>query len=147
MQLADAWLSSVEFRDNQQYDFDQDRAVTYGVTPVTTVDLDSPGGPYAELHVTIHWTDEEEEPTPGPFHLELTVTGQFEGDLGFDRQALGQWLDFNSQFLLWPYARSYAAAVTALSNRPALTLFTLYLPRPRAFEPETGEFGVTDPRS
>jgi preprotein translocase subunit SecB len=47
-----------------------------------------------------------------------------------DRRLAELWLEYNGMYLLWPYARSYIAAISGMSNVPPLTLYTMSLPNP-----------------
>lgn len=136
IQLDEAWLAGVEFRENQDFDLAiLDQGLTYTVGSESSAWLDPFVG--SGLRTTVEWQDKESEPCDGPFHLMVAVHGSYAvpGRTAQDRgEHLEQWLNFMGPYLLWPYARSYVSSLTSLSQFPPLTLFTLVMPRPRALE-------------
>ena len=65
----------------------------------------------------------------GEFDLSLAVDGLFLWiDPHLDEDFRRAWLGLNGRYLLWPYARSYAAMITSASSLPPLTLFTMQIP-------------------
>jgi preprotein translocase subunit SecB len=69
------------------------------------------------------------------FDLSITVSGIFSLSESLLEEELADWLEFNTEHLLWPYLRSEVAHLTAASGLPALTIYTSATPRPRLGEP------------
>lgn len=115
--------------------------VSYAVDFNTRVEADGTGNPLGHLDVSVLWLDDEGDIIPGPFALEITVTGEFELDepMLTTSDAVKRWIDLNATHLLWSYARSYVSVLTSLGRHPPLTLFTISVPHPRALDREEGE--------
>lgn len=125
-QLVDVRLVGIDFAVKPDFDFDFD-GLTFGVDR----DVDAALGEETSsviLSVTITW-DAEEGRIP-PFDLRVRVEGTFEwvvDERESPEREIG-WLKFNGPYLMWPYARSHVASITAACGLPPLTLPTLVVP-------------------
>lgn len=136
-QLRDVVVSNLQFDRNWAFDADADAAepgrIHYSVvteTEATTNDDRDVG--FVALRASISWSSEDDESTPKPFDLDLTLQGTFDWfDPEMDREDIEAWLEFNGEHLLWPYVRNYVQTVTGWSDVPPLTIYTLGVPHPR----------------
>jgi preprotein translocase subunit SecB len=83
---------------------------------------------------------------PLPFSLEPDVHGVFRwppDDLPPSDDLAEAWLEYNGMYLLWPYLRSYIATITGFSHLPALTIYTMNVPKPPVI-PEADAVGLAD---
>ena len=142
-QLKHAALTKVDFAENRQFEHGQ--PVTYRVDHTHTIDFGTAEDADVAvliLDLEIKW--ETEDPKAIPFDLAITVLGVFTWPKDSRPEDLMRaWLDFNGTYLLWPYARTYVAQVTAMSNHAALTIYTLRVPVP---PPLQGEKQQAPPR-
>jgi hypothetical protein len=154
-QIENVWLSKVDFSTNPG--FDRSEAIQWIFTtvseaqmePLQRTDAAADGEQSGEegaddriswstvrLAVHIEWAridgDEPQEDEDGdaPLQIALEVTGVFvwRGDAIPDDRIGNLWLEYNAQYLLWPYLRQYIATITAMSNVPTLTIGTMNVP-------------------
>jgi preprotein translocase subunit SecB len=141
-QLRHAWLSAVDFVERDKFvpSADWEFFVKFE-HEIVSADDEAAG---VRLNVMITWerkaaeaeqTAAEAEQTAAdaepPFELELSVDGMFEWERpGIDEDFRRSWLEFNAAYLLWPYARNFAATITSSSSLPVLTMPTLRVPHP-----------------
>jgi hypothetical protein len=135
-QLIEVFLAEVHFRRNPEFDYDEHAgAASFFVESMTRADVsDERTEGETALEASVKWraTDGSDTPIVQPFDINVTVVGRFEWqtpDMEVDE--IRAWLEFNGEFLLWPYLRGYVGQITAQSDLPALHLPTLSLPRPR----------------
>lgn len=142
-QIENAWLAAVEFRDCPE---------SIGGGPIWfAVDsqfelkelqaLEEDNGHRVEVEVTLKvlWFDDEAETAEAsdrPFDLSIAVGGEFRFLPGRDERFIRAWLDYNGEYLLWPYARAYVATITGLGRFPKLTVETLQVPQLPELESE-----------
>jgi hypothetical protein len=141
-QLTRAWLDVAELDCNDLFTGDLSR-VTYGVDTTTEVVSTDPNNSTVSLLVGVNL--EHRDGGEVPFHrLSVRVGGTFVwADTAPSEERIEGWLKFNGMYLLWPYARTYLATLTALSGRPALHIMTIAVPRPNLGHPTT-EFDEVD---
>jgi len=144
-QLHAEFLTALEFRRNSGFNPDELDRWVYGVRTESTADLvhDDDVTGIVELEAEIVWSPDEDEPEPPsgepPFSLSLTLTGVFAWLGNPDDDDAKLWLEVNGEHLLWPYLRAHIASITAASDLPALTIFTLGVPRPAGAEQTAAE--------
>jgi hypothetical protein len=137
-QLEAAWLTSVDFELDPDFDRDDISAMTYSVESEAHIGDrdDHEDGSLAsmvKLDLVVKWSRHDEETSddaPVPFRIAVQVTGVFEWPAGRqpEERLARLWLEYNGMYLLWPYARSYIAQISGMSNLPALTLYTMSVP-------------------
>jgi hypothetical protein len=158
-QLEWAWLSKVHFESDPHFDRESVAQWNYVVTPKAEVDElfwggsgEDPDDQFAwttvRLQASIEWhrVDDEEADFDPPFTLDIEVTGQFAWRRGTapDERMAKLWLEYNGQYLLWPYLRQYIAAVTTASNIPVLTIYTMNVPERPSLDEDSSESAVPD---
>lgn len=138
-QLTAAWLSDVEFRQNQDFEFEDALQYDLDVRPETSVGSE---GSRAIVHLSIQW--ESQDPAMRPFELSIAVVGHFQWEDGVEDDYKEGWTRFNGLYLLWPYLRAYVTSITAQSVGDPLVLPTLAVPRsgPNAERTLDHEFGL-----
>jgi preprotein translocase subunit SecB len=131
-QLVDAFVSKVAFEKNWGYDPDRADELSYGIESSTTGSVGESGkSGLVILKAEVEWTSEAEDLQP-PFSLQVEVAGVFALRMqGLEEDEIRDWLEFNGEHLLWPYLRAAIQSVTASSDLPPLTIYTIGVPRPR----------------
>jgi hypothetical protein len=142
-QVADAWLAAADFRDRPEwpatrptfYQLEQNFQVTdFELREEAEVSYYSARG---ALTLTVNWFQDEEETIEAaevPFELSLTVAGEFRFTPGREERFARGWLDYNGEYLLWPYARAYVATITGLGRLAKMTIYTSAIPQAPDFE-------------
>lgn len=136
-QLDEAFLSEINFSRNLDFNWGDAEGITYTIDSHVDAEVsDNREQGVARLYAnfTFHYEGEEREP---PFNLATTVTGRFVGfPPGLPDEEIEGWLTFNAQHMLWPYLRTYVSQITANSGLPALTIYTIGVPRPHLGQPD-----------
>ena len=156
-QLTSAFLSEVRLRTDPEFAWPDASRWNYAIVP--EVEIEDPteaedGGLEATVHVNVRidWSEDEEgdegdegdEAEEPPFDLHLQVTGYFTWTPRMrpdEDQTARLWLEYNGQWLLWPYVRNYIAMLTGMTNVPPLTIETLRVPDP----PDLGQDKSAEP--
>jgi preprotein translocase subunit SecB len=127
-QLGYAWLAGVSFVE--RVPFEAGRGFEYGVNlDHSIVESDDEKSSVYRMTLTVEWTELPEN-SEAPFDLTLDVAGVFHWqDMPVDADFRRAWLELNASYLLWPYARAYAALITGASTLPPLTLYTMRVPQ------------------
>jgi hypothetical protein len=141
-QLKGAWLSSVEFVERtgwsggmSWFGVDED----FNVLDIELLEEEDVFRVEAEVTITLKWFKDEAETAPAdewPFDLTMSVGGEFWFAPGREERFVDAWLKYNGAYLLWPYVRAYASAVTGMGRLPRLTLETRQVPTPPDLESE-----------
>jgi preprotein translocase subunit SecB len=135
-QLTDAFLGGVTFVRDFDFDLQSDGpGLQYHVDVephARQAERDDHDVWIADLDASVRWTHDEKAEFRAPFALQLKVVGVFDWyGAGYDDEAISNWITYNAEHLLWPYLRSYIQQITAASDIPPLTIFTIGVPRPR----------------
>jgi hypothetical protein len=140
-QLEHAWLASVAFQENRDFEFAYEK-LTYRVVLDHTVRYGE--GEFAntailDVSAMIEWRpvegeEEVEVEVEAPFSLSLGVGGWFAWQQSHERESVERWLEYNGVYLLWPYLRSYVSIITSASSVPPLTIYTMRVPDPPHIE-------------
>jgi preprotein translocase subunit SecB len=149
-ELEHAWLAEVSYSDNLDFDAEDIPKVRYEVEHATNVEQmetnEQDGSRWAvvRLDIELKWVADDDVEPLMPFVLRMAMRGGFTWTDGPIEEPLAQkWLEYNGTYLLWPYARSFIASLTAQGRLPALTLYTLDVPQP----PELDDESLEDARS
>jgi preprotein translocase subunit SecB len=137
-QLLDVEILDLTFRRNRTFDPDSGLSLRYSIdtTIEKEISADRQHG-VVDLHARFDWHhDDPDSASEGaPFDLTITVSGIFRLTETLPEDELADWLEFNTEHLLWPYLRSEVAHLTAMAGLPSLTIYTIATPRPRLGEP------------
>lgn len=145
-QLNDVRLARVEFEANPEFENSDAPNASYVVKANTTISEPEVGDDgemwaVAAADVTIEWSRVDGGEGPLPFELDLRAVGVFSWEPATrpdDDRIARLWLDYNAQYLMWPYLRTFITTITAMSHLPPLTIYTMNVPRPPLIE-ETEE--------
>ncbi len=137
-QLLAVYLTELNFRRNFEFDLER-HDPSYGVETTTRVEVAADlASAVAHLEASIAWFFDEDteerlaEDRQHPFDLSLTVTGMFDWmETTYSEEDIAGWTEFNAEHLLWPYLRAHVSTITAASDLPPLTIYTIAIPRPR----------------
>jgi preprotein translocase subunit SecB len=132
-QLLTVSLSELDFRRNPEFDIERHNA-SYSVDANVDVEVaDDLRSAVATLRASIEWLfPETAEDRQGPFEISLVLTGMFAWMAeSTTKDDIAGWIEFNAEHLLWPYLRAQIVSVTAASDLPPLTIYTIAVPRPR----------------
>ena len=153
-QLGYAWLGRVVFEPDPEAMVEDVPNASYNITPdveigeVLTDEGDGSRAAVVSLSAEIDFTRNDGTDGPTPFTLGITVHGVFRWAVDSlppsDELARG-WLEYNGMYLLWPYLRAYTATITGLSVFPALTIFTMNVPKPPVIPPPAADANQQDP--
>jgi preprotein translocase subunit SecB len=139
-QLSDVFLGGVTFVRDFDFDVEVDGpGLEYHITAETQAhetERHDKDVWLAELTASVLWTHRKKDTFVAPFQLEVKVIGVFDwlGE-GYADDAISDWIRYNAEHLLWPYLRAYIQQITAASDIPPLTIFTIGVPRPRVGQP------------
>lgn len=157
-QLEFVWLSGVRFQADPNFDRSDAPNWKYVVASETSCDEmfegETPGDEPSNdgvmwtiviLTAKIEWSrvDElqEDDSQAKPFELELEVAGAFfwRDGTGPDDKMARLWVEYNAQYLLWPYLRQHVSTITMMSNVPTLTIYTMNVPDRPNMDEESSE--------
>jgi hypothetical protein len=128
--LADVRLQEIDFRRNDEFDFE--RPLNYKVVTSSEVELAEDLTNGTVLHAArVEWVEEDgsSESRPGPFELALTLGAYFVLHASTpDHDELAAWIEVNTDHLLWPYLRAQIAGITTNAGLPPLTIYTISVP-------------------
>jgi preprotein translocase subunit SecB len=133
-QLEAVWLSEVHFKENLAFDPADAKECHYSLSRSDVIEPAQDDMWILHLKVEVEWT-RQDDAKELPFELGLQISGAFAWPTPPDPDYAHGWLEFNGVYLLWPYLRSHISSITNASRLPALTIFTLTVPRPRAIQP------------
>ena len=144
-QLQDVFLTSIEFQRHETFDLDVHDAPPYAIETTTDATLSAEHDlVMVSFRAEIEWADrrdhDDDRRYEKPFDLALTLGGSFQWavpDAAAD-DIVG-WIKFNTDHLFWPYLRAYTQQITAFSDLPPLTLYTIRVPRPRLGATESSD--------
>jgi hypothetical protein len=145
-QLRNAWLARVRYKENPDFD-PADLPLTYGLNHTTTVesldfaveDESDEVGTSATVRfdLAVEWYHGDEPADSVPFNLAVSLRSLFVWTQPTEKQVAERWLNYNASYLLWPYARSYIAAITSWTHlQTPLTIYTQEVPELPDFESE-----------
>jgi hypothetical protein len=161
-QLESVHLGRLEFAPDPSFPVEELARVTYEVAPGVGIGelRSNERGLESDLtlRASIAFSRVEEDEGPLPFEMTIELHGSFvwvSDALPPDEDIARAWLDYNGMYLMWPYLRSYVAAITGMSHLPALTIYTMNVPKPPVIPPppedasagtaaETAEANSTD---
>jgi preprotein translocase subunit SecB len=131
-QLVGVRVHDLAFRVTDDYEFDE--PLNYVIVTSSNVSLaDDMTSGQILFHAAVGWTvanaDEDDDPVKGPFDLDLTLEAHFAlTGTEIDTNEFSDWIEFNSEHLLWPYLRTEIASITTSAGLPPLTIYTIAVP-------------------